>query len=171
MELTEELKREFIFSLERILNSINNVIETDYYDYFQITEIHKTYIEYCKSFNSIEIFSDIKVNTKIKIPRIKNKFYWSGKMNPTQYILFGRYSWTHHDVKQKTNDMFEEIKTNLKLILYYLKNPDIESNDNYINELMDIIKNQPKIAKKKQIKDKIINFSITIFVAIIIIQK
>lgn len=148
MELTEDLKREFIFSLERILNSINSIIDADYYDYLQITEIHKTYIEYCKAFNSIEIFSDIKVNTKIKVPEIKNKIYWSGKMNSLQYILFGRYSWTHHYAKQKTNDMFEEIKPNLKLILYYLKNPDIDSNDTYINELMDIIKNQSTVSKK-----------------------
>ena len=44
MKLTPDLKKEFIASLQRLAESINVVIASDYYDYNQLSEIHRTYM-------------------------------------------------------------------------------------------------------------------------------
>lgn len=79
MELTENIKKEFISSFQRLITSINRVIDNEYYDYQQVNEIYKTYIEYCKAFQSINCYSNVPLNTNIKFPKQIIKSNWAGK--------------------------------------------------------------------------------------------
>lgn len=88
MELTENLKNEFISSFQRLTTSINNVIDNEYYDYQQVYEIHKTYIEYCKAFQSINCFSSVPLNTKIKFPKQLIKSNQIGQVKLRQKKFF-----------------------------------------------------------------------------------
>ena len=139
MELTESLKNEFIFSLQRLSDSINNVIDTECYDYLQVSEIHKTYIEYCKAFQSIDVFSEVPLNVNIKFPKQINKFFWSGKASEKEVFLFGKYTRRNYSFEKKAKEMFEKIKPNLQLIYHYLKNPKANLNDTYVKKLTELI--------------------------------
>ena len=137
MKLTESLRNDFIASLNRLSNSINKIIDEEYYDYFQISEIHRTYIEYCKALKSVELFSDIPVNLDIKLPKLFIKLNWVGKVTTKDYFLFGQYTQRNYRFEKKAKTMLEDIKTNLQLIYVYLKNNNVIQNRNnsYINEL------------------------------------
>lgn len=101
MELTENLKNEFISSFQRLTTSINNVIDNEYYDYQQVYEIHKTYIEYCKAFQSINCFSSVPLNTKIKFPKQLIKSNWAGKATTKEVFLFGKYRRRNYFFKRR----------------------------------------------------------------------
>lgn len=137
MKLTESLRNDFIASLNRLSNSINKIIDEEYYDDFQISEIHRTYIEYCKALKSVELFSDIPVNFDIKLPKLFIKLNWVGKATITDYFLFGKYTQRNYRFEKKAKAMLEDIKINLQLIYVYLKNNNVIQNRNnsYINEL------------------------------------
>jgi len=137
MKLTESLRNDFIASLNRLSNSINKIIDEEYYDYFQISEIHRTYIEYCKALKSVELFSDIPANFDIKLPKLFIKLNWIGKVTITDYFLFGKYTQRNYRFEKKAKAMLEDIKINLQLIYVYLKNNNVIQNRNnsYINEL------------------------------------
>lgn len=167
MELTENLRKEFISSFQRLTISINNAIDNEYYDYQQIYEIYKTYIEYCKAFNSIDCFSDVPLNTKIKFPKRLIKSNWAGKATEKEFLLFGKYTRRDYFFEKKVKEMFEEMKPNLQLINLYLKN-DFNSNEKYANDLIEIINNQPKIYKRKVRKENSIKYILTIFCFILI---
>ena len=166
MELTENLKNEFISSFQRLTTSINSVIDNEYYDYQQVYEIHKTYIEYCKAFQSINCFSNVPLNTKIKFPKQLIKSNWAGKATTKEVFLFGKYSRRNYFFENKVKEMFEEIKPNLQLISLYLKN-DFSSNEKYKNELIEIINNQPKIYKIKTLKENFIRYTLLILFLIL----
>lgn len=161
MELTENLKDEIISSFQRLTTSINNVIDNEYYDYQQVYEIHKTYIEYCKAFQSINCFSSVPLNTKIKFPKQLIKSNWAGKATTKEVFLFGKYTRRNYFFEKKVKEMFEEMKPNLQLIFLYLKN-DFSSNEKYKNELIRIVNNQPKIYKIKTLKENSIRYTLLI---------
>lgn len=137
MKVTESLRNDFIASLNRLSNSIHKIIDEEYYDYFQISEIHRTYIEYCKALKSIELFSDIPVNLDIQLPKLFIKLNWVGKATIKDYFLFGKFIRRNYRFEKKAKAMLEDIKTNLQLIYVYLKNNNVIQNRNnsYVNEL------------------------------------
>ena len=127
MELTENIKKEFISSFQRLITSINRVIDNEYYDYQQVNEIYKTYIEYCKAFQSINCYSNVPLNIKIKFPKQIIKSNWAGKATTEEIFLFGKYTRRNYYFEKKVKEMFEEMKPNLQLIYLHLKN-DSSSN-------------------------------------------
>ena len=166
MELTENLKKEFISSFQRLTTSINSVIDNEYYDYQQVYEIHKTYIEYCKAFQSINCYSNVPLNTKIKFPKQIIKSNWAGKATTKEIFLFGKYTRRNYYFEKKVKEMFEEMKPNLQLIYLHLKD-DSSSNEKYKNELIEIINYQPKIHKIKTLKENLIRYTLLILSLII----
>lgn len=166
MELTENIKKEFISSFQRLITSINRVIDNEYYDYQQVNEIYKTYIEYCKAFQSINCYSNVPLNTKIKFPKQIIKSNWAGKATTKEIFLFGKYTRRNYYFEKKVKAMFEEMKPNLQLIYLHLQN-DSSSNEKYKNELIEIINNQPKIHKIKTLKENFIRYTLLILSLII----
>jgi len=150
MKLTPDLKKEFIASLQRLAESINVVIASDYYDYNQLSEIHRTYIEYCKAFVQIDEFSEITLNTEIKFPKLLFKSNWAGNPTLKEYLLFGKYTQRNYWFEGKCKIMLNEISENLELIGFCLRNENLSDGNEVLKILQEKIINQLNTKRKKK---------------------
>lgn len=165
MELTEDLKKEFILSLQRLSDTIDDMVDTGCYDYRRVYDIHKTYIEFCKAFLSIDKFGRIPLNMEIKIPRYISKFNWAGSATIKDIFISRRFSKRNYLFEEKTREMFREMNPNLQLIRLYLSNPELNINDSSIKELITTIKMQPDLYKRKIRKENVkIFILVTLFI-------
>lgn len=136
MELTENLKNEFKTSLRRLSNSIQKLIEEDYYDYFELDEIHRTYIEYCKAFKSIDDFADVPLNIEIKFPKTIFPPYSARKKIRRDFFF-----------EKRAKQLLADLIVNLRLADFYLNSDNPSQTNDYVEELKEKISNQPKVYK------------------------
>lgn len=167
MELMESLKKEFIISLKRLNDSIKEIIESENYEYCKIAEIHKAYLEYCKSLKYIDGFAEMTVNSNIKLPKLLFKSNWAGNATLKEIILFGKHTKRNYNFESKVKEMFKDIMINLKLIHLCFENSN--TNESYINELKTLIAEQLQKYRKNKRKEFIYNSCLAIIGILIII--
>lgn len=147
MELRDDLRKEIEGKLRTLSESIKNAFKTDNYEYFAMENIHKTYIDFGKELKSLNCFSDLPINLRIKFPTILFK---TKRQAPSQDKLFSAPPEKNIPYEQAIKEMLEDININLELIEFTLNESKNPSSSEYKNKLIEEIFEQDKRIKLRR---------------------